>query len=47
MAYLDWRSGLTQPGQIVGPSGGIDPKGENDIGDAHPSIEGNPSEDDA
>ena len=40
-------TGLTQPGQIVGPSGGIDSTGDNDIGDAHPSIEGNPSEDDA
>ena len=39
-------TGLTQPGQIVGPSGGIDPKADNDIGSVHPSVAGHSSNDD-
>ena len=40
-------TGLTQPGQIVGPSGGIDSTGDNDIGSVHPSVAGHSSNDDA
>ena len=38
-------TGLTQPGQIVGPSGGIEPKGDNDIDGVHPSVAGHSSKD--